>query len=138
MPASFAFHITARSFYQEHPTAVEDFVRAALVGYEFAAENIEAAVDHCFDLINATGNNFWLAKDHELARWRVEQAMIENATPEGFNIGQMNPQRLGEEIQFMTDLGVWDDLPDWESMIDTSVVPKLYDDNGELIWISMN
>jgi len=117
---------------------LEDFVRAGLRGYYFAAENPEAAVSHAFDLINAAGNPMYLAEAHELNRWQVEQAMIEDVTPEGFVIGQLNPKTLGAEIELLTKLGVLEELPDWESMIDTSVVPKLYDDNGDLIWAAMN
>ena len=64
--------------------------------------------------------------------------MIENVTPDGLLIGQLNPETLGDEVELLTNLGVFEEMPDWESMIDTTVVPKLYDDNGELIWIPMN
>jgi hypothetical protein len=64
--------------------------------------------------------------------------MVESTTPEGFVIGQLNTPRLGEEIQMLVDLGQFEMLPDWESMLDDSVVPKLYDDNGELVWVPMN
>ncbi len=137
VPASFALAINTADFYADHPTVVEDFVRAQLRGYYFAAENPEAAVAHAFDRINAAGNPLYLAEAHELSRWRVEQSMVENVTPEGFVIGQLDPDTLGAEIQLLTDLGVFEELPDWESMIDTTLVPKLYDD-GELIWVSMN
>ncbi len=138
VPASFAMAVNTPDFYAEHPTVLEDFVRAGLRGYYFAAENPEAAVSHAFDLINAAGNPMYLAEAHELSRWQVEQAMIEDVTPEGFLIGQLNPETLGAEIELLTELGVFEELPDWESMIDTSVVPKLYDDNGDLIWVAMN
>lgn len=138
VPASFALVINTLDFYEQHPTVVEDFVRAQLRGYFFAAANPEAAVSHAFDLINAAGNPLYLAEAHELSRWRVEQSMVESVTPEGFVIGQINPETLGAEIQLLTDLGVFDELPDWESMIDTTLVPRLYDENGELIWIPMS
>ena len=138
VPASFAVAVNTPDFYEKHPTVVEDFVRADLKGYYFAANNPEAAVAHAFDLINAAGNPLYLAEAHELSRWRVEQSMIQNVTPDGFLIGQLNPESLGAEVDLLTSLGVFDEMPDWESMIDTTVVPKLYDDNGELIWIPMN
>ena len=138
IPASFAVYINSRENYEKWPTVIEDFVRAGLRGYQFAAENPEAAVAHAFELINLAGNQFWLAEPHELGRWQVEQAMVESTTPEGFAIGQLNTPRLGEEIQMLVDLGQFETLPDWESMLDDSVVPKLYDDNGELIWVPMD
>lgn len=138
VPASFAVAVNTPDFYEKHPTVVEDFVRADLKGYYFAAANPEAAVAHAFDLINAADNPLYLAEAHELSRWGVEQSMIENVTPDGLLIGQLNPETLGAEVELLTSLGVFDEMPDWEGMIDTTVIPKLYDDNGELIWIPMN
>ena len=41
------------------------------------------------------------------------------------------------EVQTLTDQGVFETQPDWESMLDATVVPKLY--NGDaLIWEPMN
>ena len=135
--ASFAIYMTTRSFYAEHPTVVEDFVRAGLRGYYFAAENPEAAIDMAFERIEAAGNQMYLAREHELYRWTTEQKIIEDVTPEGLVIGQMDVPRLGDEIENRVDLGVYEETPDWLSMLDASVVPKLYDGN-ELIWASMN
>ncbi len=137
VPASFAIYMTTRSFYQEHPTAVEDFVRAGLRGYYFAAENPEAAINLAFERIEAAGNQMFLAQEHELYRWRTDQKIIEEITPEGLVIGQLDVPRLGDEIQNLVELGVLEDKPDWLSMLDANVVPKLYDGN-ELIWASMN
>ena len=137
VPASFAIISTRRDFYEEHPTVVEDFVRAGLRGYYFAAENPEVALDHAFERIEAAGNNLFFAREHELFRWTTDQKSIEDVLPEGLVIGQFNVDRLGEEMQLLVDLGVFDELPDWRSMIDDTVVPKLYD-GDELIWASMN
>ncbi len=137
VPASFAIYMTTRSFYEEHPTVVEDFVRAGLRGYYSAAENPEEAIDLAFERIEAAGNQMFLAREHELYRWTTDQEIIEDVTPDGLVIGQMNVARLGEEIENLVDLGVYEEKPDWASMLDASLVPKLYDGN-ELIWASMN
>ncbi len=137
VPASFAIYVTTRSFYEEHPTVVEDFVRAGLRGYHFAVENPEAAIDHAFERIEAAGNNLFFAKEHETFRMTTDQEIIENVTPRGLAIGQLNPPRLGEEIQNLVNLGVYDELPDWQSMMDATLVPRLYD-GDQLIWASMN
>lgn len=136
VPASFAVYMTTRSFYEQNPTVVQDFVRAGLRGYYFAAENPEAAIDDAFELIDAAGNQFFLAQAHELDRWLVEQKLVADVTPDGFDIGQLNVSRLGEEIELATQLGVFESLPDWESMYDATIVPGLYE-GGELIWESM-
>ena len=90
-----------------------------------------------FERIEAAGNQMYLAREHELYRWTTEQKIIEDVTPEGLVIGQMDVPRLGDEIENRVDLGVYEETPDWLSMLDASVVPKLYDGN-ELIWASMN
>ena len=137
VPASFAIYVTTRDFYEQHPTVVEDFVRAGLAGYYFAAANPETAIDLAFERIEAAGNNLFFAREHELFRWTTDQQIIEDVTPEGLAIGQLNPSRLGEEIQNLVNLGVYDEAPDWESMMDASLVPKLYD-GDQLIWVPMN
>lgn len=137
VPASFAVIATRRDFYEAHPTAVEDFVRAGLRGYYFAAENPEAALDHAFERIEAAGNNLFFAREHELFRWTTDQKSIEEVTPEGLVIGEFNVAGLGREMELLVELGVFDELPDWRSMIDVTVIPKLYD-GDELIWASMN
>ena len=138
VPASFATMANTMENYEAWPTAMEDFFRASLKGYEFAAENPEAAVAHAFELINVAGNPFFLAEAHELNRWAVEQEVVETVRAPGLPVGQLDPERLGEEIQVLTDLGVFEELPDWESMINTDVMPKLYDDSGALIYEPMN
>jgi ABC-type nitrate/sulfonate/bicarbonate transport system substrate-binding protein len=137
VPSSFGVHVTSRSLYEEHPTVVEDFMRASIQGFEFADANPEAAVAHAFELINAAGNQFFLAEAHELDKWAIESAVVRAVLPAGLVIGELNPPRLGDEVQVMTDLGVFDSLPDWESMTNTSVVPSLYDGDA-LAWESMN
>ena len=49
VPASFAVFFTSASFLDEHPTAVEDFLRAAFRGFAFAVDDPEAAVGHAFE-----------------------------------------------------------------------------------------
>ncbi len=137
VPASFAIYMTTRSFYEEHPTVVEDFVRAGLRGYYSAADNPEEAIDLAFERIEAAGNQMFLAREHELYRWTTDQQIIEDVTPDGLVIGQMNVARLGEEIENLVDLGVYETKPDWLAMLDATVVPKLYE-GGELIWAPMN
>ena len=126
-----------RSFYEEHPTVVEDFVRAGLMSFYFAAENPEAAVDHAFELIDAGENQFFLARDHELFRWNTELEIIQTVTPEDFVIGQIDPERLGAEISTRVELGLFEEEPNWQDMYDADLVPTLYDEAGELIWIPM-
>jgi NitT/TauT family transport system substrate-binding protein len=134
IPASFGIMFTSQSFLDENPTVVQDFMRASLKGMEWAMENQEDAVAHCFELINAAGNPNFLAEEGEGFRWTTESALIEETTPEGYAVGQLVTPRLGEEVDALTEVGVFAEQPDHESMFDTSVVDDLVDSEGELSW----
>ncbi|MDY7103068.1 MAG: ABC transporter substrate-binding protein [Actinomycetota bacterium] len=134
IPASFGIMFTSQSFLDENPTVVQDFMRASLKGMEWAMENQEEAVAHCFDLINAAGNPNFLAEEGEGFRWTTESALIEDTTPEGYAIGQLVTPRLGDEIGALTEVGVFAEEPDYESMFDTSVVDELIDGEGDVSW----
>jgi ABC-type nitrate/sulfonate/bicarbonate transport system substrate-binding protein len=133
VPSSFAVMFTRRDFLDGNPTVVEDFMRASIKGFEFANENPEAAVAHAFELIDAAGNPLFLAQDQELYRWTTEKEIVAGALPSELELAMLNPERLGEEIALLTDLGVYESLPDWETMIDTDIVAALYD-GSDLVW----
>lgn len=126
VPASFGIVFTTQGFLEDHPQAVEDFMRASLRGYQFAVENPEAAVTAAFELIDAAGNQAFLVEEAEQFRWQTESALVEAATPVGLEIGMIDILRLGEEIALMTELGVFETEPDWPSMVDPTIVESVY------------
>jgi len=136
IPSSFALYMTTRSFYEDHPTVVEDFVRAGLRGYFWAAENPEEAVADAFELIDAGENQFFLAEDHELYRWSVEQGIVDTVRPDGFVVGQIDVDALGAEVTSHVELGLFDEEPAWRDMVEPTLVPRLFD-GDELIWEPM-
>jgi NitT/TauT family transport system substrate-binding protein len=127
VPSSFGVPFTTQSFIDENPTVVEDIVRALIKGYEFAAANPEATVAHAFDLIEAAGNPMFLAQEAELFRWGVESGIIADLAPEGVGVGTPDTELLGAEIAAMVAAGVFEELPDWESMVNTDIAASLYD-----------
>ncbi len=133
VPASFGVYFTSESFLADHPTAVQDFVRAALRGFEFSLADPDAAVAHAFERIEAAGNPAFLFAESEAFRWSIESALVTDHTPDGAGIGQIDADRLGEEVALLTEVGVFDAEPDWSSMIDASIVEDLYD-GTDLIW----
>ena len=56
IPGTFGLLYTSKGFYDEHPTAAEDFARASLKGMEDAIADPEAAVDMSVEMIDAAGN----------------------------------------------------------------------------------
>lgn len=127
VPASFAVFFTSRSFLEEHPSAVEDFLRASFRGFAFAVDNPEAAVGHAFDRIDAAGNPNFFSSEGEGFRWITESTLVLETTPSGEGPGLLDVSRLGDEITVLTDAGVFSEVPDWESMIAPGIAEKLYD-----------
>ena len=127
VPASFAVFFVSASFLESHPTAVEDFLRAAFRGFTFAVENPDVAVGHAFDRIDAAGNPSFLSSEGEAFRWTTESGLVLDTTPAGEGPGLLDLDRLGAEIELLTEVGVFDELPDWESMVVEGLADGLYD-----------
>jgi ABC-type nitrate/sulfonate/bicarbonate transport system substrate-binding protein len=127
VPASFAVFFTSESFLADHPTAVEDFLRAVFRGFEFAVANPEVAVGYSFERIDAAGNPFFFSNEGEGFRWVTESTLVLATTPDGQGPGLLDVDRLGQEIELLTEVGVFDGLPDWRSMLAEGLADSLYD-----------
>jgi NitT/TauT family transport system substrate-binding protein len=127
VPASFAVFFTSASFLEDHPTAVEDFLRAAFRGFAFAVDNPEVAVGHAFERIDAAGNPNFFSTEGEGFRWVTESNLVVETTPEGQGPGLLDLDRLGEEIEVLTEVGVFEETPEWRSMVAEGLADGLYD-----------
>jgi putative hydroxymethylpyrimidine transport system substrate-binding protein len=127
---SFGNMMASRTFVEEHPTATEDFVRATLRGFYYAAENPEEAVGFCEEL---TEGSFDF--DAGLYRWTTEARLVQESTPEDVPIGTHIPELWEDEVGTAIELGVveGEDL-DIHSIYTNEFVDAVYDDAGELIW----
>jgi len=133
IPASFAVLFTSRAFLNEHPLAVQDFVRASFRGFAFAVDDPETAVGYAFERIDAAGNPNFFSTEGEGFRWITESDLVLSTTASGEGPGLLDVDRLGEEIALLTEVGVFDGEPDWRSMIATDVAAGLYD-GTEVVW----
>ncbi len=133
VPASFAVFFTSEEFLAEHPTAVEDFLRASFRGFAFAVDDPEAAVAHAFDRIDAAGNPLFLSSEGEGFRWVTESDLVLATTPEGEGPGLLDLDRLGQEIELLTEVGVFAEVPDWRAMAAPEAADGLYE-GTELVW----
>ena len=133
IPSSFGVFFTSREFLDEHPTVVEDFLRASFRGFQFAVDNPEVAVGHAFDRIDAAGNPNFLSTEGEGFRWVTESDLVLETTPAGEGPGIVDVDRFGEEIELLTEVGVFAEEPDWASMIAPDIAAGLYD-GTELRW----
>lgn len=133
VPASFAVFFTSGRFLDEHPTAVEDFLRAAFRGFAFAVDNPETSVGHAFERIDAAGNPNFFTNEGEGFRWVTESLLVLDTTADGEGPGLLDVERLGEEIELLTEVGVFDQAPDWRSMIADGLADGLYDGTDVIV-----
>ncbi len=137
IPGSFGLLYTSQAFFDEHPTAVEDFARASLKGMEDAIADPEAAVDMSIELIDAAGNQNYLNKQGELFRWQAELAEVMRGTPEGQPIGIIDPELFAAEYAAYVTAGVWPDGPPEDTLsYEADLAAGLYGSDGKLIWPS--
>ncbi|MEM9614962.1 MAG: ABC transporter substrate-binding protein [Actinomycetota bacterium] len=133
VPSSFGVFFTSSTFLEEHPTAVEDFLRASFRGFQFAVDDPETAVGHAFERIDAAGNPAFLSAEGEGFRWVTESSLVLDTTPTGEGPGLIDIDRFGAEIELLTEVGVFEELPDWEPMLDASVAAELYE-GTDVVW----
>ncbi len=131
VPSSFGLLVVGEDFLAENPLVVDDFMRASLRAMQFSVDNPEAAVQHALDRI-ATNEGSFLGDYTEVPRWNVERQLVADLTPSGEGYGQLDMDRLGAEVQALTDVGVFDSLPDWESMTAAGIADAIYDGGSEV------
>lgn len=85
----------------QHPTAVEDFLRALLKAHQYAAENPEQAID----MIAARSESLY-DKEAELNRWKVELELLTEAQDPTVGIGWQTEQQWEREITMLLDADV--------------------------------
>jgi len=135
IPGTFGLLYTSKGFYDEHPTAAEDFARASLKGMEDAIADPEAAVDMSVDMIDAAGNQAFLTKDGELFRWQEELAEVLDGTPEGEPVGLIDPALFAAEYAAYVAAGVWPDgAPEDTMPFVADLAAGLYGADGKVIW----
>lgn len=133
VPASFGILFTSQSFMDEHPQAVRDFLRASYKGYADSVANPDEAVGIAIEKIDAAGNPNFLFTETEKPRFTVESGLVAKSTPAGEGPGLIDTKKLGEEIDLLTELKVFESKPDWESMVDADLGRELYD-GTTVIW----
>lgn len=135
IPGSFGLLYTSAEFAAEHPTVVEDFVRAALKGMEDAIADPAGAVELAMARIDAAGNQAFLTLEGETYRWEQELAVVLASTPEGDPVGLIDPDLFRAEYDAYVAAGVWPDgAPEYLEAFDAAVAAKAYAEDGTVIW----
>ncbi|MFN0088992.1 MAG: ABC transporter substrate-binding protein [Acidimicrobiales bacterium] len=132
VPASFAVYATTKDFARRHPTAVADFLRAALKGFEYATANPDAAVSAALKLSDP--KNFFSA-DGEKFRWKTESELVKASSPADEPLGNMTLDRLQAEEQFLIDLKIIKaGSVDVHAAFDNRFIEEIHDKDHKLIW----
>nr|WP_240895789.1 ABC transporter substrate-binding protein [Kineococcus siccus] len=128
VPGSIAATIANPDFLAEHPTAVQDFLRAQL----HAFEHCETAAEECVGYAaQAAGTGYDTA--HNVDVWTTEEGLVTSTLPAGQVLGQLDPAAMQTEGDFLLRMGQVKAVPDLSRVLDTTVVPALYA-NGALVW----
>lgn len=136
IPGSFGILYTNQAFLDEHPTAAQDFVRAAMRGMEDAIADPDEAAAICIELINGGGNPRFLSPEGETFRWRVEAELVVDSTPDGQPIGVPDTDLLRAEVEAYTDAGSFEEVPDLTGRSSQDLIAGVYDASGAVIWPS--
>jgi ABC-type nitrate/sulfonate/bicarbonate transport system substrate-binding protein len=131
---SFGLVYTNAKFMKEHPTAAQDFVRAALKGYQDAAADTDEAVAICVKKINATGNRNFLSPVGEGFRWKVESKIVADSTPPGIAIGVMNARRFSAQLDEYLEAGILKEKPPVTDTFDEAIAKGIYGADLKVIW----
>lgn len=135
IPGSFGILYTSRDFATRHPSATEDFTRAALRGMEDALADPTEAIRIAVERIEVAGNENYLTLQGETFRWTNESALVRASTPEGEPVGIVDGALLDREYQTYLDAGVWPtDAPKASKFYDTTIAAGLYGPDGRVIW----
>ena len=137
IPGSFGVLYTNSTFLSDYPTAAQDFMRASMMGLADALADPDAAAGIAVDMINANGNALFLSPEGETARWDVETKLISDSTASDLPIGVPDNTLLEKEVDTYAKIGLFDGLvPDITTIVNTTLVAGLYDDNAKVIWPS--
>lgn len=135
IPGSFGIIYTNQAFLDQHPTAVEDFMRATMKGLNDAIADPAAAAAVAVALINGNGNPNFLSEEGETFRWKTDAGLIVSTTPDGMFPGTVAAAELAAEIAAYAAAGVYPNgTPSTDGRFADDLVANLYDADGTIIW----
>jgi ABC-type nitrate/sulfonate/bicarbonate transport system substrate-binding protein len=135
IPGSFGVNFTSREFLDEHPTAVQDFVRASMRGLAEAVADPDAASALAMDLVTAGGNPNYLSPDGEAFRWQTESALLEDSYGDGEPFGVPSLELLQAEVDAYAAVGVFEtEPPSLADVVAVDLVAGVYDAENQVVW----
>jgi len=134
VPGSFGVLFTTAQFAEEHPTVLEDFLRATMKGLADAVADPVAATQTAVDLVEANGNPNFLSLEGETFRWTTDSASLTAETPAGTGMGIPDPELLQAELDAYAAVGLFGGTaPDAAPFIAGAPITGVYD-GAVVIW----
>ncbi|MEX0848264.1 MAG: ABC transporter substrate-binding protein [Ilumatobacteraceae bacterium] len=134
IPGSFGIIYTNGQFLAEHPTAAQDFIRAAMRGLADAVADPKAAADVALGYINANGNAMFLSPEGETARWAIEaELVVDTNTATALGIPELD--QLSNEVDTYARIGLFGGTaPDITPYVHTDLIDGIYATDRTVIW----
>ncbi|MEP7763062.1 ABC transporter substrate-binding protein [Sanguibacter sp. 25GB23B1] len=125
---SFGTIVANPAFAAEHPTAVEDYLRATVKALDYCVENGEECVGFAADVAESGYDS-----EHNLKIWETESGLVADSTPEGSPVGFHDEALTTAEGEALVASGELDTLPTVSDVFDPSFLEAVYD-GTELVW----
>ncbi len=136
IPGSFGVLVSNADWIAAHPTAAQDFLRAAMRGLADAVADPQAAADIAVGYINANGNAMFLSPNGERARWAVDARIVAD-TNARTALGVPEPDLLTAEVTSYADIGLFGGTaPDITPYVDVELVAGVDDSARSVVWPS--
>lgn len=131
VPGSIGAFAANPEFAEQHPTAVEDFLRAVFRAYQYCAE--DAHVAECIGFQNERAGAE-ADPEHETTVWTTETRVIaENPLPVKW--GSVDPANVRALAGLISQYGGVAVTPDQAAgWFDSSVADAVVDDSGAVVW----
>ena len=129
--SGFNSQIANATFAAEHPTVIEDFLRASFRALEWIGES-EENLEHTIDLLeDASQSGF--NRELSTKRVQIELGLVADSQPEGTPTGLNVPELWAEMTEGLVADGILPDDLDVETAYDNSFVEAIFD-GTVLIW----
>lgn len=125
---SFGVMATSPAFAAQHPTAVEDYLRALAHAFDHCQENGAECVGYAADL---AGEGY--DAEHNLNVWNTERDLVTSFTPEGSPPGYIDLVMTEQEAMTLVENGELDSLPELEGYFDPTYLEAVHL-AGEVSW----
>lgn len=131
VPSSLGALAVNPAFATDHPSAVEDFLRAAFHAFEYCEE----AAEECVEYAEArSGEGYDVA--HNVRIWETESGIVRDSQPEGTHLGAIDEANVLAIVDMLNGFSLLEnDISEDQalSLFDSSYADAIFAD-GELVW----